>query len=79
MQGTNGGVTALGLAASLAGGLFVGVVFYAAALVSPTLLLLHGQAAAAARQWQLIPLGNPVLPLLLSFGTFESATGWWTC
>lgn len=76
MQGTNGGVTALGLAASLAGGLFVGVVFYAAALVSPTL---HGQAAAAARQWQLIPLGNHVPPLLLSFGTFESATGWWTC
>ena len=56
-QGTNGGVTPLGLAASLAGGLFVGLVFYAAALVSPTLRALPGQAAAAARQWQLVPLG----------------------
>ena len=56
-QGTNGGVTQLGLAASTAGGLFVGLMFYGAALASPTLLAMPGQAAAAARQWQLVPLG----------------------
>ena len=56
-QGTNGGVTKLGLAASTAGGLFVGLCFYCAALVSPTLRAMPGQAAAAARQWQLVPLG----------------------
>ncbi|KAK9821306.1 hypothetical protein WJX81_005893 [Elliptochloris bilobata] len=55
--GTNGGVTKLGLAASAAGGLFVGLVFYCAALASPTLLVMPGQAAAAAQQWQLVPLG----------------------
>lgn len=50
-------MTKLGLAASTAGGLFVGLCFYCAALVSPTLLAMPGQAAAAARQWQLLPLG----------------------
>ena len=51
-RGTNGGVTLVGLAASLAGGLFVGVVFFGCGLLGP------GTAVAAGvRQWQLVPLG----------------------
>lgn len=50
-------MTKLGLAASTAGGLFVGLCFYCAALASPTLRAMPGQATAAARQWQLVPLG----------------------
>jgi len=56
-RGTNGGVTMLGLAASVAGGTFTGLVFYLAGLVSPTLWIFEAQRATAAAQWQLIPLG----------------------
>jgi uncharacterized membrane protein len=56
-RGTNGAVSPLGLAASAAGGLFAGLVFYAAALVSPTLWVFEPQRAAAQSQWMLVPLG----------------------
>lgn len=52
-KGTNGGVTLVGLAASVAGGLLMGVVFYAAGAFSPS----GSHAAVAIRQWQLVPLG----------------------
>lgn len=56
-RGTNGGVTLLGLTASLAGGLFVGAVFYAAACISPTLWVFDAQHKLAVAQWRLVPLG----------------------
>ena len=51
-KGTNGGVTVAGFLASMAGGLFIGVVFYSAGVFSPS-----GNFAAAVPQWQLIPVG----------------------
>ena len=56
-RGTNGGVTLLGLSASAAGGLFTGLVFFLAAVVSPTLWVFDAQRAAALAQWRLVPLG----------------------
>lgn len=53
-KGTNGGVTWLGLGASLAGGLAMGLTFYLATLFSPGS---GGLAGPAARQWQLVALG----------------------
>lgn len=52
-KGTNGGVTLLGLGASVAGGLFIGLTFYAAGIVSPT-----GNYSAGVRQWPLILLST---------------------
>jgi hypothetical protein len=53
------GVTPLGLGAGIAGGLFVGIVFFLGGLVSPYAAL-GGSAAvqAAAAQWPIIPLGT---------------------
>ncbi|GLC41178.1 hypothetical protein PLESTB_001529800 [Pleodorina starrii] len=65
-RGTNGGVTLLGLSASIMGGMFVGLVFYLAGLLSPTLWIFEAQRSLAAGQWRLIPLG-------LMAGLFGSA------
>ncbi len=58
-------MTPLGLAASLAGGFFIGAVFYGAGLLAGAM---RGSAAlygVALRQWRLVPLGahprpNPI-------------------
>ena len=56
-KGTNGGVTLLGLSASLLGGTFLGAVFYLAAVASPTLFVFEQLHPLAIEQWRLIPLG----------------------
>lgn len=55
--GTNGGVTLTGLSASVLGGMFVGIVFYLSALVSPTLWIFDTQRQIATQQWLLIVIG----------------------
>jgi uncharacterized membrane protein len=52
-RGTHGAVTLLGLSASIAGGLFVGLVFYVAAIVSPTLWVFEVQvrSVCAGATW----------------------------
>ena len=57
LQGTNGGVTLLGAAACVAGGLFVGTISYVVGAVSPSIFTKAILFEAAAAQWQLIPLG----------------------
>lgn len=56
-KGTNGGVTLLGIAASAAGGLFIGLVFYSGSLISPGIRRSDILFVAAKQQWILIPLG----------------------
>ena len=56
-KGTNGAVTLPGLCASIVGGMFVGTMFYAAGIASPTLWIFEQQRALALAQWKLIPLG----------------------
>ncbi|CAK0740920.1 hypothetical protein CVIRNUC_001287 [Coccomyxa viridis] len=56
-KGTNGGVTLLGAAASVAGGLFMGTISYVVGAVSPSIFTKAILFEAAAAQWQLIPLG----------------------
>ena len=58
VQGTNGGVTLAGLAASTAGGLFVGLAFYAAVLACPGVAVDTALREAALQQWVLIPAGE---------------------
>lgn len=84
-QGTNGGVTLLGLSASILGGAFIGATFYAAAVVSPTLFIFEQQHMAAIEQWKLIPLGlvaglvgsvlDSVLGATLQYSGYNAATG----
>lgn len=84
-RGTNGGVTLLGLCASIAGGAFMGLAFYVAGLVSPTLFIFEHQHMAAIEQWRLIPLGlmaglvgsvtDSVLGATLQYSGYNTATG----
>lgn len=53
-KGTNGGVSLLGLVASIAGGLLVGAVFYGMGVLSPS----QPSRPAATAQWLLLPLGT---------------------
>ena len=58
VQGTNGGVTRLGLFASVGGGLLVGTAAYLGGLIAPTLAAVPGAFEAARGQWLLLPLGR---------------------
>ncbi len=59
VQGTNGGITRLGLMASVGGGLLVGTAAYVAGLIAPTLSAVPGALHLARGQWPLILLGAP--------------------
>jgi uncharacterized membrane protein len=50
-SGTHGGVTLLGLSGAAAGGLLTGLLFYCAALLSPTLWVFEAQVRRAAAAW----------------------------
>lgn len=56
-KGTNGGVTVTGLAASVAGGLFMGLVFWSMGAISPRLYTVPFQQEPALGQWSLVLLG----------------------
>lgn len=58
LQGTNGGVTWTGLAASIAGGLFMGLVFWSMGAISPRLYTVPFQQEPALGQWSLVMLGT---------------------
>eukprot|EP00195_Chlamydomonas_chlamydogama_P001436 CAMPEP_0202920566 /NCGR_PEP_ID=MMETSP1392-20130828/76920_1 /ASSEMBLY_ACC=CAM_ASM_000868 /TAXON_ID=225041 /ORGANISM="Chlamydomonas chlamydogama, Strain SAG 11-48b" /LENGTH=573 /DNA_ID=CAMNT_0049614069 /DNA_START=234 /DNA_END=1955 /DNA_ORIENTATION=+ len=84
-RGTNGGVTLLGLSASIFGGMFIGLVFYVTALASPTLWIFEQQQGLALQQWKLIPLGlmaglvgsvlDSVLGATLQYTGYNRVTG----
>jgi hypothetical protein len=58
LQGVNGGVTLIGLLASVLGGLLMGIVFYAGGLISPGIRRSDVMFTAALHQWMLVPLGR---------------------
>ncbi|GAX83602.1 hypothetical protein CEUSTIGMA_g11027.t1 [Chlamydomonas eustigma] len=84
-KGTNGGVTLLGLSASIFGGAFVGAFFYIVAVVSPTLFVFEHLHTLAIEQWKLIPLGlmagligsvlDSVLGATLQYSGYNTSTG----
>lgn len=56
-QGTNGGVTKQGLIASALGGLCMGVTFFVATLISPSIVRDPVIRRSAMQQLLVIPLG----------------------
>ena len=58
LQGTNGGVTWTGLADSVAGGFFMGLVFWSMGAISPRLYTVPFQQEPALGQWSLVMLGT---------------------
>lgn len=64
LQGTNGGVTWTGLAASVAGGLFMGLVFWSMGAISPRLYTVPFQQEPAIGQWSLVILGTACCTVL---------------
>ena len=74
LQGVNGGVTWTGLAASVAGGMFMGLVFWSMGAISPRLYTVPFQQEPAIGQWSLVMLGTTcfLLPVLPGHGQSET-------
>jgi hypothetical protein len=63
-KGTHGGVTLLGLSGAAAGGLLAGVVFYCAAVLSPTLWVFEAQVGPIVDRVNAHPVYDGSPPVL---------------